>query len=82
MPIEALAQGGNKTPHLTPYTDSSSDNRPMTRYTVYVPSDTYASESTHDLDRAWDLCLSLSEEYGYAQVRQDGMIIGDYTDGR
>lgn len=53
----------------------------MTRYTVYVPSDTYASESTHDLDRAWDLCLSLSEEYGYAQVRCNGVIIGDYTDG-
>ena len=53
----------------------------MTRYTVYVPSDTYASESTHDLDRAWDLCLSLSEEYGYAQGRRDGVIIGDYTDG-
>ncbi len=34
-----------------------------------------------DEDRAWDLCLSLSEEYGYAQVRQNGMIIGDYTDG-
>ena len=82
MPTEALAQRGAKRPFPTPYTDLSSNDRPMTRYTVYVPSDTYASESTHDLDRAWDLCLSLSEEYGYAQVRQDGMIIGDYTDGR
>lgn len=54
----------------------------MTRYTVYVPSASYASESTHDLDRAWLLCLDLSEEYGYAQVRHNGIIIGDYTDGR
>lgn len=53
----------------------------MTRYVAYVPSAPCESESTHDLDRAWDLCLSLSEEFGYAQVRQNGIIIGDYTDG-
>ena len=53
----------------------------MTRYTVYVPSAPHESESTSDLDRAWDLCLSLSEDFGYAQVRQNGMIIGDYTNG-
>jgi hypothetical protein len=53
----------------------------MTRYVAYVPSAPYESESTHDLDRAWDLCLSLSEEFGYAQVRHDGVILGDYTDG-
>ena len=53
----------------------------MTRYTVYVPSAPYESESTWDLDRAWLLCLDLSEEFGYAQVRQDGMILGDYTNG-
>ena len=53
----------------------------MTRFQVYVPSAPYESESTSDLARAWDLCLSLSEEYGYAQVRQNGMIIGDYTNG-
>ena len=40
--------------------------------------------STTDADRAWLLCLDLSEEYGYAQVRDaaTGIIIGDYTDGR
>ncbi len=53
----------------------------MTRFEVYVPSAPYESESTWDLDRAWDLCLSLSEEFGYAQVRQDGIILGDYTNG-
>jgi hypothetical protein len=54
----------------------------MTRFEVYVPSAPYESESTHDEGRAWDLCLSLSEEFGYAQVRQNGMILGDYTNGQ
>lgn len=53
----------------------------MTRYTVYVPSAPHESESVSDLDRAWLLCLDLSEEFGYAQVRRDGVILGDYTDG-
>ena len=53
----------------------------MTRFQVYVPSAPYESESTSDLARAWGLCLSLSEEFGYAQVRQNGMILGDYTNG-
>ena len=52
----------------------------MTRYDVICPSAPWENETT-DADRAWDLCLSLSEEYGYAQVRQNGVIIGDYTDG-
>lgn len=55
-------------------------NKPMTRYDVICPSAPWENE-TIDADRAWDLCLSLSEEYGYAQVRQNGMIIGEYTDG-
>jgi hypothetical protein len=53
----------------------------MNRFEVYVPSAPYESESTHDLDRAWMLCLDLSEEFGYAQVRQNGIILGDYTNG-
>ena len=52
----------------------------MTRYDVICPSAPWENTTT-DQDRAWDLCLSLSEEYGYAQVRQNGIIIGDYTDG-
>jgi hypothetical protein len=59
----------------------STTHETMTRFEVYVPSAPYESESTWDLDRAWDLCLSLSEEFGYAQVRQDGIILGDYTNG-
>ena len=52
----------------------------MTRYDVICPSAPWENTTT-DQDRAWDLCLSLSEEYGYAQVRCNGVIIGDYTDG-
>ena len=52
----------------------------MTRYDVICPSAPWENTTT-DADRAWDLCLDLSEEYGYAQVRQNGMIIGEYTDG-
>ena len=52
----------------------------MTRLDVICPSAPWENETT-DADRAWDLCLSLSEEYGYAQVRQNGVIIGEYTDG-
>jgi hypothetical protein len=54
---------------------------PMTRYDVICPSAPWENTTT-DADRAWDLCLSLSEDYGYAQVRCNGVIIGDYTDGR
>lgn len=56
-------------------------NEPMTRYDVICPSAPWENTTT-DEDRAWDLCLDLSEEYGYAQVRCNGVIIGDYTDGR
>lgn len=53
----------------------------MTRLDVICPSAPWENTTT-DAGRAWDLCLDLSEEYGYAQVRQNGVIIGDYTDGR
>ena len=53
----------------------------MTQLSVICPFAPWENETT-DEDRAWDLCLSLSEEYGYAQVRQNGMIIGEYRDGR
>ena len=52
----------------------------MQRFDVICPSAPWENITT-DEDRAWDLCLSLSEDYGYAQVRQNGVIIGEYTDG-
>jgi hypothetical protein len=68
-------------PSLLPlYYGDTKRNEPMTRYDVICPSAPWENTTT-DQDRAWDLCLSLSEEYGYAQVRCNGVIIGDYTDG-
>ncbi len=52
------------------------------RYEVHVPSAPFENESTHDEAKAWDLCLDLSEEFGYAEVRRNGHILGSYTDGR
>ena len=52
----------------------------MSRYSIICPSHPYENESTDDLDRAYDICYSLAEDYGYAQVRQNGMIIGEYGD--
>jgi hypothetical protein len=55
----------------------------MTRYDVICPSAPWENTTT-DEDRAWLLCLDLSEEYGYAQVRHNetGIIIGEYTNGQ
>jgi hypothetical protein len=53
----------------------------MTRYDVICPAAPWENDSV-DEDRAWDLCLDLSEEFGYAEVRCNGMIIGSYRDGR
>ena len=38
----------------------------MTRYLVKCRSDPYENtDCFDDLDRAWDLCFNLSEEYAY-----------------
>ena len=54
----------------------------MARYDVRCPAACWENESTNDEDRAWHLCLDLSEEFGYAQVLVNGVIIGDYTNGQ
>jgi hypothetical protein len=51
-------------------------------YRVHVPSAPYEGETVFDLDRAWHLCLDMSEEFGYAEVRLAGVILGSYTNGR
>jgi hypothetical protein len=48
------------------------------RYEIIVPSAPYENESTHDEGRAYDLCYSLSEDYGYAEIRLNGHHIADY----
>ena len=57
-------------------------------YIVKCPSDPYENtDCFNDLDRAWDLCFNLSEEYGYAEVgyyTANGFWqhLGDYTNGK
>ncbi len=82
-----LRRFNSKTVHQTPtvrrwgsYSMGTNEPTLMTRYDVICPSAPWENETT-DADRAWDLCLDLSEEYGYAQVRCNGVIIGEYTDG-
>ena len=41
----------------------------MINYLVKCPSDPYENtDCFNDLDRAYDLCYNLSEEYGYAEI--------------
>ena len=80
MPVKPLAQGF-RLGVRTWYDKGTNERNLMTRLDVICPSAPWENTTT-DADRAWDLCLDLSEEYGYAQVRQNGVIIGDYTDGR
>ena len=65
---------------LTLYNTKDNRNRLMQRYDVICSAAPWENTTT-DEDRAWDLCLDLSEEFGYAEVRQGGMVIGSYKDG-
>jgi hypothetical protein len=49
----------------------------MSYLSVICPSAPWENDTVPE-DRAWDLCYDLSEEFGYAEVRQNGMIIGSY----
>ena len=50
-------------------------------YSIVCPSAPEENETTTDLDRAMLLCLDLSEEFGYAEIRDAfGNIVGDYGD--
>ena len=68
-------------PNQPVYLKSQPHRNQMTRLDVICPAATWENDTT-DADRAWDLCYNLSVEYGYAQVRQNGVIIGEYTNGR
>ena len=54
-----------------------SQENPM-RYEILVPSAMHESESVLDLDRAHDICYDLAQEFGYAEIRHDGVHIADY----
>ena len=73
--------GGLQSPPIHATINEVHHPRPMTRLDVICPAAPWENTTT-DEDRAWDLCFSLSEEFGYAQVRQYGMIIGEYRNGQ
>ena len=50
------------------------------RLDVVCPSCPWEN-TTIDASEAPYLALSLSEDHGYAQIRHDGRIIAEYTDG-
>ena len=77
MPVERLAQPPLVDPPNRCNTKAYQTKRRMTRYDVICPSAPWENTTT-DEDRAWDLCYSLSEEYGYAEVRCNGVVIGEY----
>jgi hypothetical protein len=54
----------------------------MQRLDVICPSAPWESTTT-DADLAWELCASLSEEYGYARIHEriNWIIIGEYKWG-
>ena len=79
-----MSQGGLKNPPIYPILALLRQITPM-RYRVHVPSAPYESETVDDLDRAWHVCLDLSEEFGYAEVRYShcsSQILGSYTNGQ
>jgi len=52
------------------------------RYSVHCPSAPYENSSFVNLDDCWGLCLDLSVEYGYAEVRYGNCVMGSYTLGQ
>ena len=49
------------------------------RYSVHVPSASFENSSFINLEDCWGLCLELSEDYGYAEVRHGNCLLGSYT---
>ncbi len=56
------------------------------RYQVKCSSAPYENTSTDSLDRAYDLCYNLSEEYGYVEIVEwvgpYQQLVADYTWGK
>ena len=51
------------------------------RYSVHCPSAPFENSSFINLEDCWGLCLQLSEDYGYAEVRHGDIVMGSYTNG-
>jgi hypothetical protein len=55
-------------------------------FRVIVPSARYEDVTTDDLDQAYRICMDLSIEFGYAEIKRNlcgpEPIIGSYTNGK
>ena len=51
------------------------------QYKVNSPSAPFENTMFPTLDDCWSLCIELSEEYGYAEVRHGNWVLGSYTNG-
>ena len=51
------------------------------QYKVNCPSAPFENTMIPTLDDCWGLCLQLSEDYGYAEVRHGNCVLGSYTNG-
>ena len=51
------------------------------RYSVHCPSAPFENSSFINLEDCRGLCLQLSEDYGYAEVRYGNCFVGSYTNG-
>lgn len=55
-------------------------------FRVIVPSARYEDVTTDDLDQAYKICMDLSIEFGYAEIKRNlcgpEPIIGSYTNGK
>ena len=49
------------------------------QYDIICPSAPYENMTVHDEGRAYDLCYSLAEEFGYCQIRVNGLVYAEYT---
>ena len=56
-------------------------NEVIMRYSVHCPSAPFENSSFINLYVCWGLCLDISEEYGYAEVRHGNCVLGSYTNG-
>ena len=59
------------------YTKGIETNQPMTRFSVFVPSDPYESISVDTWAEAQRLLYVLADEFTYAEIRKDGKILDD-----
>ena len=49
------------------------------QFDIICPGAPYENTTVYDEGRAYDLCYSLAEEFGYCHIRVNGVIIAEYT---